>query len=140
MSSKTETTQKDGSQELEEDLGSKSSEATNNGVNNSVTPTQHSEASGYYQEGRSQPGQTLYVGNLAPGVEENILMQFFSCFGPISNVQVIRDREMHVSRGYGFVTYGHPFYAQIAMQNMDSMSLGGPFEGKKIKVSFSNRR
>jgi len=145
-SSKTDQTHKDGSPELEEDLGSKSSEATNNGVNNNVTPTQHSEASGFYQEGRQpqgqpQPqGQTLYVGNLAPGVEENILMQYFALYGPVSSVQVIRDRETQMSRGYGFVTFVHPFYAQVAMQHMDSVQIMGPFEGKKLKVSFSNRR
>lgn len=139
-SSKTDPAHKDGSSELEEDHGSKSSEATNNGVNNNVTPTQHSEVSGYYQEGRPPQGQTLYVGNLAPGVEESLLMHYFVPYGPISNVQVIRDRETQMSRGYGFVTFVHPFYAQTAMQHMDSVTLLGPFEGKKLKVSFSNRR
>lgn len=131
---------KDGSPDLEEDLGSKSSEATNNGVNNSVTPTQQSDASGYHPESQPQQGQTLYVGNLAQYVDETILYQYFIPYGPISNVQIIRDRETKISRGFGFVTYYHPMYAHTAMHNMDSVQIPGPFEGRKLKVSLSNRR
>jgi len=85
-------------------------------------------------------GQTLYVGNLAHGVDENLLLHYFGPFGQITNIQVIRERDTHISRGYGFVTYSHPIYAQTAMQNMDSVQIMGPFEGRKLKVSFSNRR
>lgn len=139
-SAKSENTAKLGSPEPEEDMGSKSSEATNNGVNNSVTPTQQSDASGMYPEHRQAPGLTLYVGNLAPAVEETVLMQLFSPFGPIHNIQIIRERETQISRGFGFVTYAHPMYAHAAMQQMDSVQFLGPFEGRKLKVSFSNRR
>ena len=132
--------QKEGSAELEEELGSKSSEATNNGVNNNVTPSQHSEASGYYPDGRQNQGQTLYVGNLAPAVEDGLLMHLFAHYGPVVSVQVIRERETRISRGFGFVTFAHPYYAQIAMDQLDSVQIAGPFEGRKLKVSFSNRR
>lgn len=128
-----------GSPELDEELGSKSSEATNNGVNNGVTPT--AEGSPHVDhEGRPTQGQTLYIGNLAAGVEETLLMHYFSHYGPIVNVQVIRERDTHISRGFAFVTFAHPFYAQTAMRHMDSIQLPGAFEGRRLKVSFSNRR
>lgn len=128
------------STDLNEDAASKSSEATNNGVNSMapVTPSE-SSVSGYDHDG-GRALQTLYIGNLAPQVDENLLMQSFASFGPIMNIQVIRDRDTRLSRGFAFVTYNHPMYAQIAMQHMDTMQLFGPFEGRRLKVSFSNRR
>eukprot|EP00210_Caulerpa_lentillifera_P003777 g3608.t1 len=138
-----------GSPELDEELGSKSSEAVNNGVQNGSTPVSVGggvvvggvdSSSSINSDGRGSQGQTLYIGNLAIGVEENLLMHYFSPYGPIVNVQVIRDRDTHISRGFGFVTFAHPFYAQTAMQHMDSIQIPGPFEGRRLKVSFSNRR
>jgi len=120
------------STELDEELGSKSSEATNNGVTPGSSPTNG--------EGRLLQGQTLYVGNLGLGVEEQLLLHYFAPYGPVVNVQVIRDRDTRISRGYAFVTYAHPMYARAAMQHMDSVQIPGPFEGRRLKVSFSNRR
>lgn len=103
-----------------------------------VTPSE-SSASVYEHEG-NRALQTLYIGNLAAGVDEHLLMQYFTSFGPITNIQVIRDRDTRMSRGFAFVTYSHPMCAQMAMQHMDTMQLFGPFEGRRLKVSFSNRR
>lgn len=125
-----------------EENGSKSSENTNNGVGNVAAPMTPSEssASGYDPNGGSSVGQTLYVGNLALSVEERMLAQCFAPYGQIMNVQVIRDRDTHLSRGFAFVTYSHPSCAQLAMQHMDTVQLHGPFEGRRLKVSFSKRR
>jgi len=118
--------------ELDEELGSKSSEAMNNGVTPGSSP-----ANG---EGRPSQGQTLHVGNLGLGVEDSLLVHYFAPYGRVVNVQVIRDRDTRISRGYAFVTYAHPIYARAAMQHMDSVQIPGPFEGRTLKVSFSNRR
>jgi len=130
------------SNDLNEDAASKSSERTNNGVN-SMGPVTPSESSTSYEQDNGRMSQgvvTLYIGNLAPSVDENLLLSYFAAFGQITNVQVIRDRDTKQSRGFAFITYGHPFFAQTAMTNMDGATIPGPFEGRRLKVAFSNRR
>ncbi|CAD7697767.1 unnamed protein product [Ostreobium quekettii] len=130
------------SNDLNEDATSKSSERTNNGVN-SMGPVTPSESSTSYDQDNGRMSQgvvTLYIGNLAPNVDENLLLNYFAVFGQITNVQVIRDRDTKQSRGFAFITYGHPYFAQTAMTNMDGATIPGPFEGRRLKVAFSNRR
>ncbi|KAK9804235.1 hypothetical protein WJX72_002697 [[Myrmecia] bisecta] len=88
---------------------------------------------------RSLPVLTLYVGNLPPTVDEYALAAPFGVFGPITNIQVIRDKNSYASRGFAFVTYAHPMYASIAIEHMDGMPLHGHFQGREIKVGPSNR-
>lgn len=127
--------------DLNEDAASKSSERTNNGVN-SMGPVTPSESSTSYDDnGRMMHGVvTLYVGNLALNVDEHLLWSYFVPFGTITNIQVIRDRETKQSRGFAFITYTHPISAQTAINHMDGQQFGGQFEGRRLKVSFSNRR
>lgn len=130
------------SPDFNEDDTSKSSERTNNGVN-SLGPVTPSESSTSYEQDNGRMAQgvvTLYIGNLAPSVDENLLYSCFAQFGQISSVQVIRDRDTKQSRGFAFITYGHPMWAQSAMTSMDGATFTGPFEGRRLKVSFSNRR
>ncbi|CAD7703433.1 unnamed protein product [Ostreobium quekettii] len=133
------------STDLNEETASKSSERTNNGVNSMgpMTPSERSISSTSYEQDNGRMSQgvvTLYIGNLAPNVDENLLLNYFAVFGQITNVQVIRDRDTKQSRGFAFITYGHPYYAQNAMTNMDGANIAGPFEGRRLKVAFSNRR
>lgn len=82
---------------------------------------------------------TVYVGNLMPSVDENVLMWTFAQFGPVTHVQVIRDRGTQASRGYGFVTFAHSAYAMLAMQQMHGKVLYGAFGGQRIKVAPTNK-
>ena len=82
---------------------------------------------------------TVYVGNLLPSVDENVLMWTFTQFGPVTHVQVIRDRGTQASRGYGFVTYAHSAYATLAMQQLHGRVLYGAFGGQRIKVAPTNK-
>jgi peptidyl-prolyl isomerase E (cyclophilin E) len=82
---------------------------------------------------------TVYVGNLPASVDEYLLMVAFAPFGPITHVQVIKDKGSNLSRGYGFVSYAHPLYATVAMQQMNQQVLFGPFAGQRIKVAPSKR-
>ncbi|GBF87813.1 hypothetical protein Rsub_00524 [Raphidocelis subcapitata] len=84
---------------------------------------------------------SLYVGNLAPTVDEAALTAQFESFGPLERVQIIRDRETQDPRGYGFVTFNAsaPQAASTAMQRLNGASLPGPFGGRAIRVSPSNK-
>ena len=49
------------------------------------------------------------------------------CFNSPSHAhhaQVIREKGTNMSKGYGFVTFAHPVYATLAMQNMNQQASG----------------
>lgn len=51
-------------------------------------------------------GANLFVGNLAPSVDEKLLYDAFSAFGTILETpHVMREPESDLSKGYGFVKY-----------------------------------
>lgn len=54
-------------------------------------------------------------------------------------LQVMRDRETRVSRGYGFVTFANSASAQAAMAQLNGAAIMGPFQGRPLRVSPSNK-
>ena len=48
---------------------------------------------------------TLYIGDLEEQIFEELLYPYFSKFGPIYSLKVMRDRYLRKSRGFGFITY-----------------------------------
>jgi len=82
---------------------------------------------------------TIYIGNLPPSVDEMALMWTCGYFGPVAHAQIIRDNKTQVSRGYGFVTFAHPAYATVAMQQLNGQVMYGPFGGQKIRVAPTNK-
>ena len=53
----------------------------------------------------SQNLSTLYVGDLEEQISEELLYPYFSRFGPIYSLNVMRDRTIRKSRGFGFITF-----------------------------------
>jgi len=54
-------------------------------------------------------------------------------------VQVMRDRESKASRGFAFVTFVHAAHAEVAMEELNNAAPGGPFMGRPLRVSASNK-
>ena len=82
---------------------------------------------------------TIYIGNLAPGVDELALLYAFHLFGPVLEAALIRDRSTSAPRGFAFLTFAAPASAARAIACMDGAAFGGPFEGKALKVGASVR-
>lgn len=51
---------------------------------------------------------TLYIGDLEEQISEEFLYPYFSKFGPIYSLKIMRDRFLRKSRGFGFITYYNP--------------------------------
>ncbi|PPD93197.1 hypothetical protein GOBAR_DD09901 [Gossypium barbadense] len=65
----------------------------------------------------------LYVKNLDPDINEEVLQEKFSEFGKIACLVVARD-ENGTSRGFGFVNFECPEDAKKAMESMNGSQLG----------------
>jgi len=79
-------------------------------------------------------GWCLFVYNLAPETEENILWQLFGPFGAVQNVKVIRDLQTNKCKGFGFVTMTNYDECLVAIQSLNGYTLGN----RVLQVSFKN--
>merc|ERR1719273_266545 len=81
-------------------------------------------------------GWCLFVYNLAPETEENILWQLFGPFGAVQNVKVIRDLQTNKCKGFGFVTMTNYDEALVAIQSLNGYTLGN----RVLQVSFKTNK
>lgn len=94
---------------------------------------------GSVASGAEANNRALYVGNLAPSVDEHVLVTQFSMYGQVISAQIIRDRETRSHRGYGFVTFASPGSAAAAISHLNGMAVAGPFQGRQLRVSPSTK-
>ena len=73
----------------------------------------------------------IYVGNLAPGVDDSDLESAFSKHGKVSSAQVIKDMFTRESKGFGFVEMPSKTEAQEAIEQLNTQEL----KGKRIIVN-----
>ena len=79
---------------------------------------------------------TVHVTGLPESYTTEQLSTLFSDVGPIKSAFVVVDRISQVSKGYGFVKFVLQQDAEEAISTLNATSL----EGKKIKVTWANRR
>jgi ELAV like protein 2/3/4 len=81
-------------------------------------------------------GWCIFVYNLAPETEENVLWQLFGPFGAVQNVKVIRDFATQKCKGFGFVTMTNYEEACAAIQSLNGYTLGN----RVLQVSFKKHK
>ncbi|KAH8822927.1 RNA-binding domain-containing protein [Flagelloscypha sp. PMI_526] len=76
--------------------------------------------------------KTLFIGNVAENVDQAVIIQHFSTFGDILDVQIppattnphsLEEAKKH--RGFAFVTFSSTADAQDAIDNMDMNEMAG---------------
>jgi RNA recognition motif-containing protein len=70
-------------------------------------------------------GQKLYVGNLGYTVTDSDLEQMFATHGTVQSAQVVMDRDIGRSKGFGFVEMGSEREAQAAIAALNGKEVGG---------------
>ncbi|KAG2482743.1 hypothetical protein HYH03_018337 [Edaphochlamys debaryana] len=60
------------------------------------------------------PGAKLFLGGLSWDTTEEKLKEYFSKYGEVQDVVVMRDRHTRRPRGFGFITFADPAAAQAA--------------------------
>ncbi|KAI5734107.1 hypothetical protein M8J77_002534 [Diaphorina citri] len=95
-------------------------------LNNSMLPPKSLHGSGW----------CIFVYNLAPETEDNVLWQLFGPFGAVQNVKVVRDPQTYKCKGFGFVCMTNYDEAVFAIQSLNGYALGD----RLLQVSFKTHK
>lgn len=79
--------------------------------------------------------EQIYVGNLPYRVNEDDLRNYFSSFGSLESVRIIRNFKTGDSKGYAFVTYTNADEAKAAL-----VSNGKDMQGRAMVVRIAKPR
>lgn len=78
----------------------------------------------------------LYVGNLSFDTTEEQLRTLFTEAGTVSAVDMIKDRDTHMSKGFAFVTMSTQAEAEKAISTFNSKE----FNGRPLTVNVARPR
>ncbi len=81
-------------------------------------------------------GKKLYVGNLTYAVTHTDLEEWFTQYGTVQSAQVIQDRDMGRSKGFGFVEMDTDAQADAAILGLNDHE----HEGRRLTVSEAKPR
>ena len=78
----------------------------------------------------------LYVGNMAKSTTEDELRALFVQAGNVTAVEIVKDRESGLSKGFAFVSMGEQADADKAISMFNAYSLGD----NQLKVNVAKPR
>lgn len=81
-------------------------------------------------------GWCLFVYNLAPEVEENVIWKLFGPFGAVQQVNLVKDAQTNKCRGFAFVTMSDYNQALMAIQSLNGYTLAN----RVLQVSFKTSK
>jgi len=78
----------------------------------------------------------IFVGNLAPEVEEPELTELFKAFGQVKSVQILRELFTGASKGFAFVEMPGKAQSLAAIAGLNGKDL----RGKPLKVNEAREK
>jgi len=78
----------------------------------------------------------IFVGDLAPEIDQQTLREAFAPHGEISDVKIMKDPHTLVHKGYGFISFVNKADAETAIQQMNGQWLGT----RKIRTNWATRK
>ena len=81
-------------------------------------------------------GKKLYVGNLTYSVSSSDLQEWFTPFGTVRSAQVIQDRAIGCSKGFGYVEMDTEAQAEAAIQGLNDHE----HDGRRMTVAQAKPR
>lgn len=67
----------------------------------------------------------VYLGHIPHGFYEEQMTEYFTQFGKVTRVRVVRSRNTGRSRGYGYVEFMYPEVAKVAAETMNNYLMYG---------------
>lgn len=95
-----------------------------------------------FQEAADPQEQTglIYVGHLPYGFVEEGLKEYFTQYGDVTKVKLMRSKKSARSKGYGFVEFADPEVAKVAATSMNGyLMYGRPLEVRYVEPSQRNK-
>lgn len=77
----------------------------------------------------------IYVGSINFEIKEDTIKQAFIPFGPIKSVNLSWDPITNKHKGFAFIEYDIPEAAQLALEQMNGVMIGG--RNIKVESNFS---
>jgi nucleolysin TIA-1/TIAR len=78
----------------------------------------------------------IFVGDLAPEIDQQTLKEAFAPHGEISDVKIMKDPHTLVHKGYGFISFVNKSDAETAIGQMNGQWLGT----RKIRTNWATRK
>jgi len=78
----------------------------------------------------------IFVGDLAPEIDQQTLREAFAPHGEISDVKIMKDPHTLVHKGYGFISFVNKSDAETAIGQMNGQWLGT----RKIRTNWATRK
>jgi len=87
--------------------------------------------------GAAQPfhSASLYVGDLAPDVNEGLLFEIFNAVGPVASIRVCRDAVTRRSLGYSYINFHQVSDAERALDTMNYTMI----KNRPCRIMWSQR-
>ena len=79
--------------------------------------------------------EQIYIGNLPYRVSERDLRDYFSGYGQIVDLRVVKDRKTGRSKGYAFLTFGN-----VREANKSLSAHGDDMQGRSMVVRIAKPR
>lgn len=62
---------------------------------------------------------TVYVGDLDEGINEEMIKQHFSSCGQVNYVRLLKSHQNNSNRGFGFVTYANESESEASIKKLN---------------------
>ncbi len=78
----------------------------------------------------------IYIGNLNFKTTEENLSEKFSQFGKVESVEIIKDKNSGLSKGFGFIEMNDDKEAEKAIFSLN----GKDIDGRKVRISVAEEK